>query len=292
MTANTQIDITNNLSSVIEQVWMPEFSPIANEERVATRGFMSPQGVKKIGRTLNMSKVGTVTAQTMAITDDAFRSALTYDDTNQANVSALAVRIYCGVQIPVYVESQLLRFQDFLDKYKSQLIKSLVAKIDSDGAALANQIVTNVIGGAGQDITESLLTAGIAKLALSAKEYFSPGKNRGFLTVYPLQIDNILQIPSIVNAYIRGDEANPIVKGWVWDAYNLDMAESGNVYTSGGVAYNFLHIPQAFVLGYNQEPTPIPDQDNGLARVVLATAEYAVKPFFENYAVLIQTQTV
>lgn len=290
--ANEQIDITNNLSSVIEQVWKPEFGPQANEERVATRGFSGADGVKKIGRTLNLSKVGRVTAQTLTASGDAFRSALVYDDTNQSNTSATAVRIYCGAQIPVYVESQLLRYQDFLEKYKSQMVKSLVAKIDSDGGQLASGITTNIIGGAGQDITESLLTSGIAKLALSAKEYFSPGKNRAFLTVYPLQIDNILQIPTIVNAYIRGDEANPIVKGWVWDAYNLDMAESGNVYVSGGLAYNFLHIPQAFVLGYNQEPTPLPPQDNGLATVVLATAEYAMKLWFDEYSVLIQTQTV
>lgn len=280
------------VANIVEQVWKPEFGLLANEEKVCTRGFSGADGVKKVGKTLNVSKIAAVTTQTLSPTAAAYRANLIFDNQTQSNLSSTAVRIYTGIQIPRSVETQLLRYPNFIEGYKSQLVKSLIASIDVAGAQLASGFTTNILGGAGQDITEALLTSAIAKLSLSAKEYFSPGVQRGYLSVYPLQVDNILQIDKAVNAYIRGDSANPVVKGWVWDVYNMDLMDSGNVYTSGGIAYNFLHIPQALILAYNEEPNPIPEQPNGLSTTVLATAEYVVIKFFDEYNVLIQTQTV
>lgn len=281
---------TTEVAAILEQEWSPEMPMAANEERVVTRNFSAPMGVSKIGNTLNISIVGLQTINSLAGTADSDGVNLTYNQITETSVAVTPSRIYAAVQPNRSVETRLLRFPAWKTAVKSQLVSSLATQIDVDGAALATAL-TQVVGNGGVDISKTLLTAGIAALAAGAKERWSPMNNKlAYLCVYTNQIDDVLNTNEFTNAQIRGNGASAAVSGWVWQSFGITLAESGNVKTAGGIAYNMLYVPEAFVLGYNEEPNVYPDQVSGLATRIIATAEYGVKTVFNAYAVAVQTK--
>lgn len=284
---------TTQVTNMLEQQWAPEFSLQANEERIVTRHFSDPPGgVTKIGNLLNINKVTAVTSQTLAGTADAARSDLTFTtNTEGAAVTVSPTRYYNGYAITRNVQSRLLREPKYRAALKQQMTKGLAASIDVLGANLMNALTTSIVGGVGQNISKSLLLSAIAKLAYNAREYYSPmNRNLAYLCVWPLQIDDVLNIDAITSAEIRGDSQNPNVSGWVWNAYGLEIAESRNILTGGGLAYNVLHVPQSHVIAFNEEPTLLPELRSGMTVYAIATTEVGVAELWDEYAVSIQTQ--
>ena len=130
-----------------------------------------------------------------------------------------------------------------------------------------------------------------AKLAATAKQNFVLGQTTCYLTVHVLRTADLLNIPDITAANVRGDSMNPNVTGRVWTAWGMDVGESGNISTSGGAAHNLLHIKPSHLLGYNEEPNLLDPQQNGLATLLIAYTSYAVGEVWDEYGVDIQSSS-
>lgn len=289
--SNEQV-VSTQIANIVESQWRPGFSLAANEKLVIGKNFqVATEGVTKIGNTLHISKIDTASAQTLAGTGAASRVELVYNQDTELDITVSPTRHYSGVQISRNVKSRLMRSPAYIEGKRKQLVASLSTAIDVACGALVPSLSTNVLGGAAQDFDKAFLTAGIAKLRASAKEYFEPGNRPAYLCLWPLQLDDVLNTNEFVSAEYRGDSANPAVAGWVWKAYNVNMEVSGNISVAGGVAHNLMHIPESHVLGYNEEPFVLPEQENGLLTVIIATSESGSAEVWDEYAVDMQTKT-
>lgn len=279
------------VANILEQKWAPGFGFVANEEAVIVNTFDDGQVEGKFGNTLNLSKIDTKTARAIGTTDQVDAGALTFETDTEANVTVSARDIYAAVAIGENTKARMLREAAFETGLKRQLMAALMVDLDSTAAALVPNLSTSVIGGAGVDLSKSLLLQGLEKLAQNAKENFRLGVDPAFLTIYPLQIGDLFSIVEITSADMRGDGANPNVTAQVWKAYNLQIRETGNISVSGGVAHNFLRIKPSHVVAYNVRPKPMEPQMNGLSTLLIAFASYGVGEFFDEWAVDINTKT-
>jgi hypothetical protein len=288
---NQEINVTTPLATdYLQKLWGPTFAPAANEERRVTLHFAKPDGVDMIGNQLVMRKVDTVGVQSISATQSAIKAALIFETDAETVVYVNPTRTYAAIQIPRAVKTRMGNTPAFWAVKKRQLLAGLIADMDSQGAALATSLGTNIVGGVGQDLTNALIAFAISKLSASAKNMFSPGRTRGYLCVHPAQIDDLILIDAIVNAQIRGDGQSAAAGTWDWDAYNLQIAESGNISTSGGAAHNMLYVEGSHLLGYNEEPTLLPEETDGMSTACIGTVEFGVQEFFDEWAVDIQTK--
>lgn len=279
------------LANILEQTWRPRFALEANEEMVIGRNFDGADGVTKIGNTLNISKIAVKSANNLSTTAQVDAGALTFETDTESNIAVTVRDDYSAVSLGRPGQARMLRSVDFQAGVKQQLMAALMTGIDVQCGALVPSLATNIVGSGVVNITKSLLLSAIGKLVASAKEKYKIGQTTAYLCVYSLQADDLLAIPDITAADVRGDRVNPNVTGRIWPAYGLEVGESGNISTSGGAAHNFLHVRESHVLAYNEEPNPLDPQMNGLAMLFIAFASYGVGEVFDEWAVDMQSQT-
>lgn len=279
------------LGAVMEQTWRPTFALVANDELVIGKDFDTPDELTKIGNTINVSKISVIPAQNLGTTVEMAASSLTYQQNTELNVAISARDDYNAVSLGRNAMTRLLRSASYQAGVKKQLISGLMTGVDVQCGALATSLSTNIVGSGAVSISKSLLASALSKLAASAKENFRLGFTPAYLVVYPLQLDDLLLIPDITSANIRGDEANPMVSGRFWPVYNTVIGESGNISTSGGAAHNLLHIKQSHLLAYGEQPDLLAPQEFGLATLIHAYVNYAAGEVFDEYAVDVQTAT-
>jgi hypothetical protein len=148
--------------------------------------------------------------------------------------------------------------QDPRGVLRGSLVSAIAQQIDIVALQAVASLTTNPISSSG--ISKGDITKAVALGAAGGKQFWKPGQNGPFCVVHVSQVNDLLNIDGITNAQIRGDDANPVVTGWVAKAYGVDFYESGNVYVTGGNCYNVVCIPRAFGISYNQRPTPKVDE--------------------------------
>lgn len=279
------------LVNVLEQTWRPSFALEANEELVIAKNFDSPDGLSKIGNTLNISKIATKTSNNISTTAEVDASLLTWEQDVEANVTVSVRDDYSAVAIPRNSMARMLRSADFQAGIRKQLQAALMTGIDVQAGALVPSLATNIVGSGAVPITKTLLLSAYGKIVASAREKFKAGSTTLYLCVYSLQYDDLLNIPDITAADVRGDAVNPTVTGRVWPAFGMEVNESGNISTSGGAAHNLLHIRESHVLAYNERPDLLAPQENGLATLLIGFTSYGVGEVWDEYAVDIQSVT-
>lgn len=289
--AITSITPGTELANVMEQTWRPNFGLLANEELVVAKNFDTANGITKIGRTINVSKISTIASTNLTSTAEMAASSLTYTHNTETNIAITCRDDYNAVSLGRNSMNQLLRSANYQAGLKKQLMSGLMTGVDVQAGSLVPSLSTNIVGSGAVNITKSLLLSAIAKLAASAKENFRIGITNAYLKVYVLQIDDLLTIPDITSANLRGDTVNPNVGGRFWPAYGLEISESGNISTSGGAAHNLLHITPSHLLAYGEEADVLPPQQFGLATLIHAYVNYAVGEVFDEYGVDVQTST-
>jgi hypothetical protein len=287
--ANEHI-LTTQIANIVEETWAPTFAIEANEELMVAKHFKGDWIAGKFANQLNISKVAVATAQVLT-TGNGAAASLVYEQDTESNITVDPRSIYCGFQINRNAQTRFLREAGYRAAKKKQIMAALKVDIDQQAAALVPSLSTNVVGSGAVDVSKTLLLSGLGKLIAGAKEFYVWGETKAYLCVYSLQADDLLAIPEITAADIRGDSQNPNVKGRVWTAWNLEVSESGNISTSGGAAHNLLHIPQSHALAYNEEPTFLAPQNSGLALIQLCYTEYGVGEVWDEYAVDVQTKT-
>jgi hypothetical protein len=285
--ANEQIS-TTQLANVLETQYEPTLSPEANEAFVIAKDF---KRVSMVGNSLNIGKVAAATAVTLAGTSTSAHGAgLTYEQDTEAAITVSPTFTYAGFQLTQVSAQRFMRSPQYQAKKKQQLLAALRVEHDTRAGALGPNLSTNVVGGGASRITKTLVLQGMAKLRAGAKEYFQMG-GLAHLVGYHLQFPDLFGILDITSAEMRGDATNPNVTGRIVRAWGLTIDTSGNISLSGSVANNMLWIPEAFALGYNQEPTLLEPQKDGLVTRVIAHSECGMAEVWDEYAVNIQTST-
>lgn len=281
---------TTAFASGLAEEWRPGFVEAANEERKVTRGWMDgTAGAVKLKKKVYIRKIeapGGSNVQTLGNASGRADQLTTYTlAPTQVTVTPTYYYIVC--EISPNVESQL---QEDGPKaraaYRRMFSKALAQKIDTVGAAQISSL-SNAVGGA-QNIDAALLAYGIQVLAVNAKDAFQIGETKPMLTLINTQIQHAIQIPNFVQAHIRGG-AGAIKTGWVSDAYNVQIEESGNVNVAANIAHNPLVLPECQVLAYNEPPKLWDPVQDGIAVLLPATMEFGVAELFDEYGVDVKT---
>lgn len=289
----TTASTTTTLASLLETQYRPRMSLATSEEMMIGNNFEdATEGVEKIGNAVVIRKVLAKNATTIAGTSASYDAgALTYEaDTEQA-ITVSPTSKYGAVALSRMDLNRLLASAEYQKDVRTQLVRALSEAADIDCGALANSLSTAIVGSGAVDIDKTLLLSALAQLRTNAKRYAPPNGEQAYLVVHPLQFDNLLAIPEVTQAQMRGDSANPNVSGMVWDAWGLKCAISGNVVESGGAKHNLLHIKQSHVLGWTEKPMVLEPQASGLATLLISYAEYGVAEVWDEYAVDVQTKT-
>lgn len=278
-------------ASALRRMYTAEFKTSPNEEAVVTSHFGSPDGVEKIGDLLNIRVIPTMNTSTLG--DTAQGTGIDYNVQTIQNVTADTTFAYAALEIPRHLVTKMTRadMASMRKGQRSQAMKALATKRDSDATAFIAANCSIQQGMPNHFDRPTLLTA-IATVVERAREFvdiYGSGGPKVFLAYHPREIPYLLQIPEITAAYARGDKQNPNKTGVILDAYGLEFAETGLVYTANNVAYNPAFTDQAYVQGYNQEADMLPEQSYELVTRYIAIQEYGFVEVFDECTLVVRT---
>lgn len=258
--------------------WKAEIQLDATEELVVAKDYWDADG-EKIGDNLYIRKVAPIAA-TAPTLGSFHASSLTYTSNTEARTTVTASPAYGAVRLERDVMNQMLNDVELATAYRKQIANGLATYIDVNAADdVAN--ISGQVGGAGP-ITRPMLAQANMTLSLSAKNAVKPGDTMYFI-YHTSEKANVLAIPEITAADIRGDGVGANVTGYVWKALGMTLSDSSNVYQSGGITYNFLHIPRCMVLAYNERPNILPPEPDGLTSIIIGYAEFGVAENYDAY---------
>lgn len=280
----------SELANLAEQTYGVTLHRKANWARVVTANFVEPETMGgEYGKQVNIGIISTAADVALNAGTAADLNSLTYENDVEDSKSITPSRIYAAIALGPDARTRFIRSEQFRKVKGEQLRAALAQAVDETGAALASS-VSWTVGGAGQDLDDSLLASGIALLTKNAKEYFKPGKTKAYLCVTPMQVDDVITQSRWTNAEIRGDGASAVASGWVNDSYNITMQPSGNVYVNGGIAHNLLHVKGSHYLCWWEQIHLMEPQLHGLDTFIIATGEHGEAEIDEDLAVDVQTQ--
>lgn len=269
----------------LEDVWTPEIEPAAYEEMRVEPYF---DRLGQVGTRIHFRKHANLTRQSPA--DSAVLvDTLTYSGATEVDVEATPVTQYVAVAVNLNTIARLMK--DPQDTFRRSIEMSLGEGVDVECAKKIDDLV-NVVGGVGQNVTEATFLDALVTLGENAKGNWKPGTTRGVFIFHTRQVDDIIASTQNWSQYqIRGDQDNPVSKGWLKSVYGVDMVETGNIQNIGGLYHNGLFIPKStFGIGYNQTPTVKLD-DRNLGKLVIGWVDFAVMTKWDIYGVDYQTQT-
>jgi len=271
---------TTTAATWIQQNWDP-IDVAATEEMIFGELIMQR---KKAQGLLTVPFLANVAAS-QASAGSMSGQSLTYTANTEGSATLSPVPYYAAqeVDLPVILRA----VQDPQGAIRENLLYSITAIIDSTALSKVASLVANIISAPGGIDKPSILAA-IKSGATGGKRLWKPGQAGPFCCMHVSQIDNFLNISDITSAQIRGDRMNPVETGWAATAFGVDFYESGNVYTSGGNAYNVMCIPRAFGMSYNQRPQVLL-QEFGLAVRIICWSDFATNIVRDAYAVQIVT---
>ena len=285
-------DTGTELAALAEQTYGATLHRKANWDRIVTSQFVEPETLGgEYGNQVNIGVIDTATYQDAAVGTSYDLSGLTYNTDTETNKTIAPARIYSAIHLGPDVRTRFIRSEQFRRIKGQQLRAALAARVDAVGATLASS-VSWTVGGAGQDLDDTMLAGAIALLTKNAKEYFMPGRTKAYLYVTPMQVDDVITQQRWTNAEVRGDGQSAVASGWVNDSYNIVMKPSGNVYTSGGIAHNLLHVKGSHYLCWWENIHLMEPQIHGLDTFIIATGEHGSAEIDEDLAVDIQTQDI
>lgn len=270
---------TTTAATWVKNNWDP-IDVLAQEEKVLA-GLISQR--QKAQGQLTVPFMSTVTPSS-ATAGSMSGQSLTYSAPTEGSATLLPTPYYAAyeVDLPLLVRA----VEDPQGKMQRNLRGAIVAVQDSTAASKVASLTNNLVSAAG-GIDKASILAAIKAGASGGKSLWSPRNGSGaFCVVDVSQIDNFLNVSEIVSAQIRGDRANPAVSGWAATAYGIDFYESGNIYKTGGNAYNVMCLPDAFGFSTNQKET-VMLQEFGMCVRIIAWTDFATNIVRDQYAVQI-----
>ena len=278
--------------NLLESTYRPQLATACNEEmRIGNDFDNGNDGVEKIGNVLNIRKIARV-PMTDNVSTTSTGKSLTYTS-NTEEVKQVSPRFgYGAVEITRQMLSRLIASPALRAAYRKQIAAGIATGIDAFCGQQAASLATSVKGSSAQNFDKTFLLDGVGSLIENCRDLYNPGAGKwAFLKYHPRQWKHVHAISEITNAQIRGDGEKPVKTGWVWEAYGLNLMETGNVYTAAGVAHNLLHIKESHVLAYNTKPDFLDAQAFELVWRLIAFVEYGAGEVWDEYAVDMQTSS-
>lgn len=272
-------------AEALTEEWTSEIMLKPNEEAVIASDVMRPKGVRRgVGNKLHITILPIIAAQELAAGDQGQGSGITAHTGTILEVEASPVFSYGVVELPDHFVSKLKgggRDSAVEAGYRKQLLASMATKQDVEIGELVASLL-NQLGGPG-NFDQAGLLALIGTVVTNAKEFINMnegGTPNLHVKYHPSQFQYINSIAGISHAYARGDGKG--TRGVVQDAWKSTFAETGNIYTAAGVAYNVAMTKECFVIAFNEEPMIKPTQDFELTRRIIAKQEFAVAEQFDE----------
>lgn len=272
------------LLAVLQEVYGSEWAANPTEEPVIAGFVHQPNGASRIGNKLHLPKVKTIAATTLGASTSG--NALTQTQNTEEDTTYTPTAKYSYVGINAHGKTRIINDGAYQAVVRKQMSAGLDEAIDTDLFTLAASLSHTE---SGADIDKSMLLSAVGQLAEFGKGHIKVGQTDLLLVVHPREYKNVMATSEFVNAQFRGDSANPAVKGWVSNAYGVQVKESGLVYNPAGTAYQPLLEKMAWVLAWNQKPTVLSVQEYLLETRLVAWCEYAVGEFFDQYGVSLNT---
>ena len=214
----------------------------------------------------------------------------TYATTTTSDVPVTPVAQYVATSLSRNQIKQMNVDPTSSSEFKSSMNSALAQKIDQyvNGQLIA-PLTTNVVGDATTTMDRSLVLNLLYTIRKNAKSAVQPGKSNIKFIVWPLQGPSFMSIPEFTSANLRGDSANPNVKGIVFEAMGLEFIVSGNLDTSAGYASNAMFVPDAFALSWNERPTVF-SQEYEFASRIYCYANYGASTVWDDRAGNLRTK--
>jgi hypothetical protein len=237
---------------------------------------------------LHIRKYGNFSTSTLSST--ANPASVTYGTATTSEVTVSPVAQYVATQLSRNQIKQMNVDLTQSSEFKASMNKALAQKIDQYvNTQLIQPLTTNVVGDAATTMDRALVLNLLYTIRKNAKSAVQPGKSDIKFIVWPLQGPSFMSIPEFTAANLRGDSANPNVKGIVFEAMGLEFIVSGNLDTTGGAVSNPMFVKDAFALSWNERPTVF-SQEYELASRIYCYANYGASTVWDDRAGNLKTK--
>lgn len=220
-----------------------------------------------------------------AITNSSSLTGLSYIANTEVAQQGTASALLIPTQVNQLTLNRMML--DPRDTFRKSIEYSLGEGVDTICAQLAQLLGTNVVGSALDHTTKSLIGQAQGKLANTAKMYWKPG-DQAYFYYHPNEHQYVMNAQDWTSAYVRGDNANPNVKGVVRNAAGMDFLLSPVVLNTGGLLYNFIQTEYSHGLGYNQEMT-VKLQEFDAVYKLIGIVDFLAMELVDAYAALVNT---
>ena len=231
------------------------------------------------GGTFYVPYIAAVTAGTVSAGNG---NSLTFPTPTEGRATLTPVTRSAQVEIEKQAAKRAV--SDPTSPYKQQIAAALATIIDADCLVDVSTLTSSIINAAA-GITRADITEAYGKGATNAKNQWKVGSSDVFGIVHPSQINNLLNQDALVSSQYRGGTDVAVRTGWIVEAFGVKWYESGNVYVSGGNAYNVIAAKGAFGIAYNWRSEMEPAQPFHLVMRYIVSADFAHTAVRENYAV-------
>lgn len=272
----------NTALKLLIEAWQKTIEDNAYEDAVI---FPVSAPRERLYNKLHIRKLSKFTTNTLANTADG--TGLTYSANTEVEVTITPIARYIALNFQRGVLAQM--DQSPLEHYRRNIMQGVAQAVDQDFAVNVASLVTNVQGGAARDNDLAFITGGMALLRSNVGSYWNPGQPAYYHFV-PSQWDDIMSIPGITQANLRGDEANPLVKGLLHEGFGLRFVVTGNIYVDATpVAHNVLWLPAALGISFNERPV-VDTQTFELAERLYVYVNYGTAIVWDERAVDMRTK--
>ncbi len=231
---------------------------------------------------LHIRTFGQFAANSLGSTADG--TGVTYGVATTYDKTATPVANYVAVNLSRSQIKQMNVDVTQSNDFKDAMNKALAQKIDQYvNTTLIPNLTTNVVGDGASTMDRALVLNLLYTIRKNARSAVQPGKSDIKFIVWPLQGPAFMSIPEFTAANLRGDSANPNVKGIVFEAMGLEFIVSGNLDATGGAIHNPMFVSDAFALSWNERPTVF-SQDFELASRIYAYANYGTGIVWDDRA--------
>lgn len=272
-------------ASLVNQVWAPDIERTLYEDAefwpllVERERPYYKLNIRKIGRFSATNSLASTT------TGDEGTS-LTYVVAADTNVALSPINRYVAVGIARHQMSEMN--VDPKGPFRISVEQALNEQIDAVCLQDAASLSTSTTGSGTAVIDKPGLLNLLEKMRNAARSAIKLGDTKLWMCVTPGQFGDLMTVPELTAANLRGDGEDPLVKGIVINGLGLQFKVTGNVYKTGGVAYNVIFKPEAFGIAWNEKPV-VMAQEYELQYRLIAYANFAHNIVWDERAGLYET---
>lgn len=279
---------TTTNAAILKQTYTSDFALAPTEEAVVADFINQPFGTERIGNKLYFRKIKAVNAGKWTAGVSGLPAGLaavaSTANTEEAPSTTLAYA-FGMLELDEPALTRLVDDGNYRNGIRKQLAAAVNATVDTDAFALAATFSHTESGAA---VNDTMYMSAIGQLSTYAKNKFKVGETEARLFVHPTQVKNALAIEAAREYRIRGS-AGSAVSGALMSPYGLVVRESGNVYNNGANHFNVIITKDAWGIGYNIKPSPLPEQQDGIVTRLIFRAEYGLLTQFDECGVALLT---